>query len=59
MCGIAGILNQLLDSPAERHQLGKNGKRLVNCYYAWKAIAKNLVAVYTTILEQDHHHYKS
>jgi hypothetical protein len=33
-------------------QIGKNGRRLVNCYYTWDAIAKNLISVYKTILEQ-------
>jgi glycosyltransferase involved in cell wall biosynthesis len=46
---MANAIARLLDSPGERHQLGKNGKRLVNCYYTWDAIAKNLISVYTTL----------
>lgn len=52
---MANAIARLLDSPAERHQLGKNGKCLVSRYYTWNAIAINLISVYKTILEQNRH----
>ena len=42
---------QLLTSADLRHQLGKNGKRLVNRCYSWSAIAQSLTSVYTAIIK--------
>ena len=42
-------IQELLDSPNRRLELGENGKRLVSRRYSWSAIAQNLTTVYTAI----------
>lgn len=48
---LADAIATLLNSPHLRHELGENGKRLVSHRYSWKAIAQNLISVYTAIIE--------
>jgi glycosyltransferase involved in cell wall biosynthesis len=43
----------LLMSPNYRDELGENGKHLVRYRYSWNAIAQNLTAVYTAILQKE------
>lgn len=49
---LAEAIAQLLSSPQLRHQLGENGKTLVSRRYCWKAIAQNLVTVYSALIEK-------
>jgi glycosyltransferase involved in cell wall biosynthesis len=46
----AAAIAQMLTSPALRHQLGENGKRLASRRYSWSAIAQDLISAYSTIL---------
>lgn len=48
---VTNAITRLLDSPFERHHLGENGKRLASRCYSWKAIAEQLVSIYTEVLE--------
>lgn len=56
---------QLLNSPNLRQQLGENGRRFAQSHYSWDAIAQQLAAAYTAIVQkqplpqsltQPHHH---
>jgi glycosyltransferase involved in cell wall biosynthesis len=49
---ITNAIAQLLDNPDYRDRLGKNGKRLVNRYYSWNAIARELVCKYAAIIQE-------
>jgi glycosyltransferase involved in cell wall biosynthesis len=49
---LAGAIAQLLDSPDLREKLGNNGKILARGRYSWQAIAKDLVTVYQSIVQQ-------
>jgi glycosyltransferase involved in cell wall biosynthesis len=48
---VADAIAHLLTSPALRHQLGANGKRLVSSRYSWQAIAHNLQLVYSDLIQ--------
>jgi glycosyltransferase involved in cell wall biosynthesis len=49
---LSAALLQLLQHPSLRQDLGENGKLLARTRYTWMAIAKDLKAVYETILAQ-------
>lgn len=49
---VQDAIAQLLASPELRHQLGENGKHLVNHRYCWNAIASQLSNIYRSIVEQ-------
>lgn len=48
---LANAIAGLLTSPKLRHQLGMNGQCLASHRYSWNAIASNLSAVYTSIIQ--------
>lgn len=48
---LSEAIAKLLTSPNLRHQLGENGKQLVNHRYSWSAISQNLASVYAAIIE--------
>ncbi len=49
---LAAAIAQLLTSPNLRHELGDNGRRLAKERYSWRAIAQNLIPVYSIIATQ-------
>ncbi|WP_421659453.1 glycosyltransferase [Leptothermofonsia sp. ETS-13] len=49
---LAGAIAQLLTSSNLRRELGDNGRRLAKERYSWRAIAQNLIPVYSTIAAQ-------
>ena len=49
---VSAAIAQLLDSPELRQHLGDNGRQFAQSHYSWDAIAQQLAAVYTAILQQ-------
>ena len=49
---VAAAIAQLLDCPELRQQLGENGRKFAQSHYSWDAIARQLAAAYTAILQK-------
>ncbi|MEP0869910.1 glycosyltransferase [Trichocoleus desertorum AS-A10] len=49
---LAAAIAQLLNSPELRQQLGENGRRFAQSHYSWDAIAQQLAAVYTAVVQK-------
>jgi glycosyltransferase involved in cell wall biosynthesis len=49
---LSAAIAQLLNSPELRQQLGENGRRFAQSHYSWDAIAQQLAAAYTAILQK-------
>lgn len=49
---LSAAIAQLLQSPELRQQLGDNGRRFAQSHYSWEAIAQQLAAAYTAIIQK-------
>lgn len=49
---LAGAISKMLNSSTQRQKIGENGQQLVKQRYCWNAIALNLAAVYSAIVQK-------
>lgn len=52
MSELTQALEQLLNNPQLRGQMGENAKRLASQRYSWSAVAESLISVYSSIIQK-------